>query len=87
MSIYAIGDLHLSMDERIEKPMDIFGARWKEHDKKLEENWRAVVGDEDTVIIPGDISCVLVLCLPVQLLWHRHCHKHQPACYKCLLGT
>lgn len=44
------------MDERIEKPMDIFGARWKEHDKKLEENWRAVVGDEDTVIIPGDIS-------------------------------
>lgn len=24
MSIYAIGDLHLSFDERVDKPMDIF---------------------------------------------------------------
>ncbi|MEG0157469.1 MAG: serine/threonine protein phosphatase, partial [Anaerovoracaceae bacterium] len=31
MSIFAIGDLHLSMDPRIKKPMDIFGDRWANH--------------------------------------------------------
>ena len=28
MSIFAIGDLHLAMDPRVEKPMDIFGEEW-----------------------------------------------------------
>lgn len=56
MKIYAIGDLHLSFDERIEKPMDIFGPRWKEHYKGLEKNWLETVEEEDVVIIPGDIS-------------------------------
>lgn len=56
MNLYAIGDLHLSFDERIEKPMDIFGPRWKDHYRKLEENWREIVRENDAVIIPGDIS-------------------------------
>lgn len=56
MSIFAIGDLHLSFDERIQKPMDIFGPRWKDHSDRVREEWLAAVTEEDTVLIPGDIS-------------------------------
>ena len=56
MNIYAIGDLHLSFDERIEKPMDIFGERWVNHYIKLKENWEKIVKEDDYVIIAGDIS-------------------------------
>ena len=34
MNIWAIGDLHLSFDPRIEKPMDIFGGSWVGHEEK-----------------------------------------------------
>jgi len=54
MSVYAISDLHLSLDGS--KPMDIFGARWDHHAERLENNWRAIVQPEDWVLIPGDIS-------------------------------
>ena len=56
MAIYAIGDLHLSLDPRIEKPMDVFGPSWRNHSERLEENWRSVVTEDDLVIICGDIS-------------------------------
>ena len=56
MSIYAIGDLHLSFDERIVKPMDIFGARWADHAARVKAAWEETVAQEDTVLIPGDIS-------------------------------
>lgn len=56
MSVFAIGDLHLSLDPRINKPMDIFGPTWKEHHLKVEKHWRKSVGEDDTVIIVGDIS-------------------------------
>lgn len=32
MAIYTIGDLHLAFKEN--KPMDIFGENWKNHEKK-----------------------------------------------------
>jgi len=54
MVVYGIGDLHLS--SRKPKPMDIFGPAWENHQSKIEENWRRVVGAEDIVLIPGDIS-------------------------------
>ena len=53
MSLFAIGDTHLSFG--VEKPMDIF-AGWNDYEKRLEENWRAVVGEDDTVLICGDVS-------------------------------
>ncbi len=56
MKIYAIGDLHLSFDERIQKPMDIFGERWVNHHIKVKEHWENSVGKDDFVIIAGDIS-------------------------------
>ncbi|MDD4378126.1 MAG: metallophosphoesterase [Eubacteriales bacterium] len=61
MSIYAIGDLHLSFDERIEKPMDVFGSRWINHTERLMKNWNEKVSSEDTVIIAGDVSWGLKL--------------------------
>ena len=49
MSIYAIGDLHLSFDERVDKPMDIFGVNWENHEKKIRKNWIEKVKEEDTI--------------------------------------
>ena len=54
MSIYAIGDLHLSLNK--EKPMDIFGGNWKNHEQKIKENWKNTVQDNDLVILPGVFS-------------------------------
>ena len=54
MSIYAIGDLHLSFNEN--KPMDIFGDNWINHEEKIKYNWLETVKEEDLVIIPGDFS-------------------------------
>ncbi|MCR4779752.1 MAG: metallophosphoesterase [Ruminiclostridium sp.] len=53
MSVYAIADLHLSLGEK--KPMDIFRG-WQNYVERLTENWNGTVKDEDTVVIPGDIS-------------------------------
>lgn len=57
MAIYAISDLHLSLNSP--KPMDIFGDVWRDHDKKIAANWDAVVKDDDTVLIAGDSSWAL----------------------------
>lgn len=54
MSIYAIADLHLSLNHP--KPMDIFGDNWTDHANKIKENWEQVVKPEDTVLVPGDFS-------------------------------
>lgn len=57
--IFAISDLHLSGAE--EKTMDIFGAEWKNHWEKITTAWRERVGQEDLVLIPGDISWAMTL--------------------------
>lgn len=54
MSIYAIGDLHLSLNR--EKPMDIFGDNWIGHELKIKEDWINKVNENDLVLIPGDFS-------------------------------
>lgn len=59
MSLFSIADLHLSLSAN--KPMDVFGSRWKSYTEKLEKNWRAIVTDTDTVIVPGDISWAMSL--------------------------
>ena len=58
MSIFVIGDLHLSFG--VEKPMDIF-AGWQDHRQRIEKNWRKLVKEDDIVVIPGDISWGLTL--------------------------
>lgn len=52
--IFAISDLHLSFS--VNKPMNVFGARWDDYENKLLENWQSVVGKDDIVLIPGDTS-------------------------------
>ena len=54
MSIYTIGDLHLSFREN--KPMDIFGENWANHEQKIKEDWLKKVNEEDLVVLPGDFS-------------------------------
>ena len=52
MSLYAIGDLHLAFS--VDKPMDIFGRVWENHEKKIWKYWNKRVTDRDTVAITGD---------------------------------
>lgn len=59
MRIYAIADLHLSLSTG--KPMDVFGEAWRDHAGKLEQNWRSLIGEDDLVLIPGDISWAMRL--------------------------
>ena len=54
MSLYAIGDLHLAFS--VDKPMDLFGRGWNDHEKKIEKYWRRRVRPEDTVVLTGDHS-------------------------------
>lgn len=61
MSIFAIGDLHLSEAPDTAKPMDVFGDRWFNHAERIRESWQETVTDKDTVIVAGDISWGLKL--------------------------
>ena len=58
MSLFTIADTHLSLAG--DKPMDVFSG-WSNYVERLEKNWRAVVGEDDTVVMPGDISWELKL--------------------------
>src|SRR4051812_15037134 len=54
MAIWAIADLHLSLarPDRRER----FAARWREHADRIAQQWRQVVGPDDVVLLPGDLS-------------------------------
>ena len=54
MSIYAIGDLHLSFNTN--KPMNIFGENWNNYEEKIKKDWQEKVTDNDLVILLGDFS-------------------------------
>ena len=53
MSLFVIGDPHLSFS--VDKPMDIFRG-WTDYTDRLKKNWNNVVGENDSVVIPGDVS-------------------------------
>ena len=53
MALYAISDLHLSLSA--DKPMDVFRG-WDNYVDRLKANWNRLITDDDTVVIPGDIS-------------------------------
>lgn len=54
-----MADLHLSFAS--EKPMDVFGERWRNHAERIAENWRACVSERDLVVVPGDLSWAMRL--------------------------
>ncbi len=58
MSIFAVSDLHLSFSSN--KPMNVFHG-WQNHTERIKANWTRLVGENDTVVIPGDISWALKL--------------------------
>lgn len=53
MSVFAIGDTHLSLGT--DKSMTVFRG-WDDYVDRLGKNWRAVVTDDDSVVIAGDVS-------------------------------
>lgn len=59
MAIYTIGDLHLSFKKQ--KPMNIFGNNWTNHEEKIKKDWISKVKPEDTVIHLGDFSWAMKL--------------------------
>ena len=59
MAVYVIADLHLAT-ANADKSMEVFGKRWTDYMKKIRTRWNNVITDNDTVIIPGDISWGLV---------------------------
>lgn len=56
MALFTISDLHLSFSS--DKPMDVFYG-WQNYVEKLKTNWYRTVCNEDTVVIPGDVSWAL----------------------------
>ena len=61
MSLYTMADLHLSTFDKTNKSMEIFGKSWADYMLRIESNWRHMIQDDDTVIIPGDVSWALSL--------------------------
>ena len=55
MSLFVISDLHLATADT-NKSMEVFGNRWNDYIQRTKNNWTKVISDNDTVIIPGDIS-------------------------------
>ena len=41
--------------------MEVFGKSWADYMLRIENNWRHLITDEDTVVIPGDVSWALSL--------------------------
>ena len=53
MALYAIGDLHLSLNS--DKSMDIFGDGWHDYIRRIREGFAPLCGDDVTVLC-GDLS-------------------------------
>jgi uncharacterized protein len=41
--------------------MSIFGENWRDHDRKIAENWQAIARPDDLLLIVGDISWAMRL--------------------------
>lgn len=59
MKIFAISDLHLSINNS--KPMDIFGPVWEGYLDKIFSQWKEKVGQDDIVLMAGDLSWAMKL--------------------------
>ena len=55
MALYAMGDMHLSFGIK-DKPMDIFGDAWQGYMEKLSDRCRAVLKEDDLLLLVGDLS-------------------------------
>ena len=51
---WAIGDTHLSFSKP--KEMARFGDRWTNHPESIAAAWKSCIGDNDVVLVAGDVS-------------------------------
>ena len=58
LSLYAIGDLHLSLGS--DKPMDVFGGGWENYIEKI-KNGFSLLGPDDVCVLCGDNSWAMSL--------------------------
>ncbi len=71
MKIYAISDLHLSFIKTPDpenwqpdlqyKPMSEINEEWESHALRIYNNWCKIIGPDDVVLVPGDISWAMRL--------------------------
>ena len=54
MSLFVIGDLHLSFCDP-SKTMSVFPG-WENYQERIEKNWLDAITQEDTVVLAGDIT-------------------------------
>lgn len=54
MSLFVMADLHLCKGKP-EKTMSIFNG-WQNYQELIEKNWKELISDSDTIVLPGDIS-------------------------------
>ena len=71
MSLYALGDLHLSFQS--DKSMDIFGSVWKRHERKIEKYVNRIVKPDDTLVLTGDHSWGRLWCSPATTPGEESC--------------
>lgn len=72
MKVFSIADVHLSLSVE-NKAMDVFGRRWEHHMEKLAAAWRETVGENDLVLINGDISWAMQFQDARSDLFYLHC--------------
>jgi predicted phosphohydrolase len=70
MNVYGISDLHLSFCSEPDppewkvmeyKPMSEVDGNWRDHARRIYENWLNTVNPPDLVLVPGDISWAMKL--------------------------
>lgn len=72
MSVFALADFHLSFGVR-NKSMEIFGSEWRGWTEKIKRNCEEKIGENDLLLIAGDISWASTLEEAMQdLLWISH---------------
>ena len=58
MALYAIGDLHLSLDG--DKSMEAFGGRWIDYINKIERGF-SMLREDDVCVLCGDLTWAMSL--------------------------
>lgn len=54
MKLHLLSDLHLPFANNIR--LSAFGPHWDTHEVAMATHWDALVGEDDVVLVPGDIS-------------------------------
>ena len=54
MSLYVLADLHLCKGDP-SKTMSVFNG-WSDYQERIEKNWLELIKEDDTIVLPGDIS-------------------------------